>query len=483
MTNKPASAPFGLIGGLGRMAGADAHAKLLRRLAAGNAAQARNVLFEQTYRDPRTAQDLSTRKRYAHDMALRLKQRGAGSILLPCFISHTFMPELETETGLAMIDMMQALREHIHYGIRRPRVIGVLATDQVLRAQLFESYFATEGYTIRRPGVAIQAGCVMPAIYGSAGLQRKGPGDRSIELLRIACADLMQQGADIIIAGASEIAMLAGTLNGHGFPVVDSTQVYVDYALGRPAAAPAHPYTVGIVGGIGPAATVDFMGKIIRSTPARRDQDHVRLLVDHNPAIPDRTAHLTGAGADPTLALYAACKRLETAGASLIAMPCNTAHAYLPAIQPGLAIPVLDMLAETVTHIVASSPGCAKVGLLATSGTLASRVYHNAARHAPFELLTPEPAFQERVMAAIYGEHGVKAGHTTGACVEDLTAAMDHLAQRGASVLILGCTELPLLASQQRGYALGGRLVDIVDPTLIMAQRCVALARQARGLA
>jgi aspartate racemase len=261
------------------------------------------------------------------------------------------------------------------------------------------------------------------------------------------------------------------------------------------APPPADDFTIGIVGGIGPAATVDFMDKIIRHTDAKCDQDHLRLLVEHDPRIPDRTAHLLGQGADPAPALLAACKRLQAGGAALIAMPCNTAHAYLRQLRPALAIPVVDMPAETVAHIASAHPGCTRVGLLATSGTIATRIYHEAARHAPFELLTPEPAWQARVMAAIYGEHGVKAGHTSGACVDDLCAAIAHLAARGATVMILGCTELPMLLPQQRGFDAGAGIdrrtapadqggqagqagqVDLVDPTLIMARRCIALAR------
>ncbi|KQX01604.1 hypothetical protein ASC94_03035 [Massilia sp. Root418] len=244
--------------------------------------------------------------------------------------------------------------------------------------------------------------------------------------------------------------------------------------------APLAQFTIGIVGGIGPAATVDFMDKIIRHTDARCDQDHLRLLVEHNPAIPDRTAHLLGRGADPTAALADACLRLQAGGAALIAMPCNTAHAYLGRIRPGLAIPVLDMLAETVAHIASAHPACGKVGLLATSGTIATGIYHEAARHAPFELIAPEAHWQARVMSAIYGPHGVKAGHTAGACVDELHAAIAHLAARGATVMILGCTELPLLLGQQQGYDAGGIAVDLVDPTLVMARRCIALARAAQ---
>lgn len=247
------------------------------------------------------------------------------------------------------------------------------------------------------------------------------------------------------------------------------------------APAQAGEFIIGIVGGIGPAATVDFMSKIIRHSGAACDQEHLRMLVEHNPRIPDRTAHLLGRGADPTPTLSAACKRLEAGGAALIAMPCNTAHAYLPDVRPGLAIPVVDMLAETVAHIEAAHPGCSRVGLLATSGTIATGIYREAAREAPFELLTPEPAWQARVMAAIYGEQGVKAGHTSGPCVDDLHAAIVHLAARGATVMILGCTELPMLLGQQHGYDAAGIAVDLVDPTLVMARRCIALARASQA--
>lgn len=468
---------LGLIGGLGRMAGADVHVRLLRRLAESGETDRHNVLFEQAPRTPNTAQDLGKRKLYVHDMAERLRRRGATNLLLPCFISHTFLDELQPETPLPFISMMEALVAHCRTILPGPTVVGVLASETVRQTHLFERHLAPYGHAIRFPRAAIQSGCVVPAIYGETGLQQCGPGAAPIELLRIACTDLLDQGAEIILVGATEISMVAATLRGFGLPVVDTTEVYVEYALERYTQQPRDKvFTIGIVGGIGPAATVDFMDKLVRNTDARRDQDHLRLLVDHNPGIPDRTAHLTGNGADPTLALYAACKRLEAGGAALIAIPCNTAHAYLHSIQSGLSTPIVDMLKETIAHIAATNPGSTKVGLLATSGTVASKVYHGAADSARFELITPEPEFQMRVMEAIYGKHGVKAGHTTGQCVDDLAAAIAHLALRGAEVIILGCTELPLLLGQQKGYDANGIPVDLVDPTLILARRCIALA-------
>ncbi|WP_369798855.1 aspartate/glutamate racemase family protein [Cupriavidus sp. SK-4] len=235
-------------------------------------------------------------------------------------------------------------------------------------------------------------------------------------------------------------------------------------------------FKLGIVGGIGPAATVDFMAKIVRNTSAAKDQDHIRLLVEQNPQIPDRTAHLLHQADDPTLALYATCRRLEAGGASAIALPCNTAHAFVERIQPYLGVPIINMLQETVDDIVRRYGAGSTVGLLATSGTVASRVYHSVAQPL-LTVLTPEPDFQQRVMNAIYGPRGVKAGYTDGACRDDLLAAIDHLAARGAAVMILGCTELPLIVAQTDRHSAAGKTVAVVDPTNVLARRCIQIAQ------
>jgi aspartate racemase len=267
-------------------------------------------------------------------------------------------------------------------------------------------------------------------------------------------------------------------------PVLDSNQAYVDFALAQEEPQRGQPtgaFKIGIVGGIGPAATVDFMTKIVVNTDARRDQDHIKLVVDHNPQIPDRTAHLIGDGEDPTLAIYAACKRLEANQANLIAMPCNTAHAYVERIRRSVAIPIVNMLHETVRHIGRHHPGRHRVGLLATTGTVGSRVYHEAAAGAPFELLVPDQPHQTLVMRAIYGERGVKAGYVDGQCRDDLMRALAHLVDAAASVVILGCTELPLLLREEAAFSIGGREIALLDPTAILARRCVALARTGAG--
>ena len=209
-------------------------------------------------------------------------------------------------------------------------------------------------------------------------------------------------------------------------------------------------------------------------------KDHIKMVVEQNPQIPDRTANLLRHEADPTVALYATCKRLESEGANAIAIPCNTAHAYVERIQPHLSIPIVNMLTETIGHIVGKYGKGTKVGLLATSGTVESRVYHDAAA-GQLELITPSPDFQAMVMEAIYGPTGVKAGYTQGHCAASLRAAIEHLQNKGAQVQILGCTELPLVFSQTDSFPVGSASVALVDPTDVLAKRCVQLASSAQA--
>ena len=473
---------IGIIGGLGTLAGADVHGKLLRSVARGGGGH--RILYEQHPFDgddrhiaAATASQLHGRKLYIYDMVQRYEQAGADSVLLPCFISHTFLHQLRGELRLPIVSLMDALLATLRHSAPDGATLGVLTSDYVLGDGLFERHLGAAGYRLVYPQPAIQQRCVMPAVYADDGLRAGARSAHAAALLLEACHDLMAQGADLIVPGATEIAMIAGLLRMAGMPVVDSNQAYVDHALALRQPAPRRAFKIGIVGGVGPAATVDFMDKIILNTEARRDQDHIRLIVEHNPQIPDRTANLIGDGEDPTLALYAACKRLEANQANLIAIPCNTAHAYLGRIGGQLGIPIINMLHETVAHIARHHAGQRRVGLLATTGTLRSGVYHAAAADAPFQLLTPDAAAQALLMRAIYGERGVKAGYLDGQCREDLMQALAHLVDAGAGVVILGCTELPLLLRESAAFPLGGRSIVLLDPTAILARRCVELAQ------
>ncbi|MEO5932411.1 MAG: amino acid racemase [Duganella sp.] len=476
---KPSTAPrhLAVIGGLGRLAGVDLYDKLRDTVTASGAAGRYRLNLERLpYRrgDGAEAEPerIGGRKLYLYDAAARLERRRVDGVLLPCFISHTFLEELQAELQVPILNMMSALGRHLHGGERK---LGVLCTGYVRDSGLFERYVDAD--RLIYPSRRTYETCVAPAIYGADGVLAGSAGDAVLDRLQRACAELLEQGAEVIIPGVSEIAATARALRRRGLPVLDSHQIYVDYALAWRDGRKTPVFKLGVVGGIGPAATVDFMQKIVRNTPAARDQDHIRLIVDHNPQIPDRTANLIGQGADPTLALYSACKRLEANGAALIAMPCNTAHAYVDRLQPGLAIPIVNMLSETVGLINEHCAGHAKVGLLATTGTVRSGVYHEAARGGDFELIVPDAAHQALVMEAIYGELGVKAGHTDGPCKAMLMQAVRHLVEHGATVIVLGCTELPLLLPEQAALVVGGRAVVVLDPTAILARRCIALSR------
>ena len=181
-------------------------------------------------------------------------------------------------------------------------------------------------------------------------------------------------------------------------------------------------------------------------------------------------------GTDPTIAMFATCKKLEAAEADLIAIPCNTAHAFVDRMQAHLRIPVLNMLDETMAQVSGLYPG-QLVGLLATSGTVESRVYAEAARRAGVEMIVPDAEHQRLVMESIYGVAGVKAGFTDGQCREDLLKAIVHLAKRGAAVLVLGCTELPLIYPQTIEFDAEGTTVALLDPTMLLAAACVRHAQ------
>ena len=220
--------------------------------------------------------------------------------------------------------------------------------------------------------------------------------------------------------------------------------------------------TIGIVGGMGPLATADLFTKIIRFTEAAKDQDHIHVLIDSNPAVPDRTAAILHGGEDPTPTLLRSCKNLEAMGADLLVMACNTAHYFYDRLQPALHIPMLHMPRETAR--AAREQGYEKVALLATDGTVQSGVYGQAFHQAGVEMLLPDPAGQKAVMSLIYD--CVKAGlprFDTGPVVD----AIRRLQAAGAQAMVLGCTELPLAFQQ---FRLSG---NPLDPTQILARRAV----------
>ena len=229
-----------------------------------------------------------------------------------------------------------------------------------------------------------------------------------------------------------------------------------------------HAYkTIGILGGMGPEATADLFLKILRETKAGKDQDHIPVLIDSNTRIPDRTAAILRGGADPRPEMIASAKLLSAAGAGVYVMPCNTAHYFYDDLLPYVKGSFLHM--PRLTAAEAKKTGDRKIALLATSGTIDSRIYHAAFREiAPeIELLIPEGEDQKAVMDLIY--EGIKKG-VSDYSYDRVNGTVDRLRKKGAERFILGCTELPI------AYASGKLEIDPIDPTLVLARAAVLAA-------
>ena len=207
--------------------------------------------------------------------------------------------------------------------------------------------------------------------------------------------------------------------------------------------------TVGIVGGVGPEASNKFCEILIKRTHAKNDQENLPFLHFCNPQIPDRTDYLLGNGEDPTPEMIKTSKKLEKAGADFLVIPCNTAHSFLPKIQEGVSIPIVDMTKILVKGVLSDYPPIEKIGILATTGSIRTRIYQDYFESVGIETLTPTEEEQENlVMEAIYGNKGIKAGKKL-IPRKKLREAAKKLISRGAEAIVLGCTEIPLVLKQK----------------------------------
>ncbi|HDP37193.1 MAG TPA: amino acid racemase [Candidatus Atribacteria bacterium] len=225
---------------------------------------------------------------------------------------------------------------------------------------------------------------------------------------------------------------------------------------------------IGILGGMGPEATIDLFYKIIKSTPAEKDQEHLRIIIDNNPKIPDRTAAILGKGEDPLPDLQETARNLEKAGADLIIIPCNTAHYFLTSIQESVKIPILNMIEETAKETQRKTPQIKKVGLLASIGLYKTEIYHQHFKKFNIEIISPEEKDKEEVMKVIYA---VKAGDLSNKAKDNILKIVQKLIDKRAEAIITGCTEISLLLKE------GDVSVPVIDPTQILAKIAIQKAR------
>lgn len=215
---------------------------------------------------------------------------------------------------------------------------------------------------------------------------------------------------------------------------------------------------LGVLGGMGPAATVDFLAKLQAYTPAERDQDHIRVLVDINPQVPDRNDPISKPG--PVLAEMAGA--LQGAGAEVLAIACNTAHAYADIITRSSGLPLIDMIGAA--SAAARDTGAMRAGVLGTRQAL--KLYREYLAAQGMGLVTLSPERQEDFMTLLYR---IKAGETGEAARAEMAAFAEDLRKGGAEAIIAGCTEVPLVMN-----ARSSRL-PFIDAGDELARRCVAV--------
>jgi len=203
---------------------------------------------------------------------------------------------------------------------------------------------------------------------------------------------------------------------------------------------------VGIIGGMGPLSTVEFLKRIVEKTPAEKDQDHIRIIVDFNSKVPDRTAHILGKGESPLPYLLDSVDRLTKAGVDVIFISCNTAHYYIEDMRRRSSVPIVDLVEEGLK--ILKKRGINKILLLATEGTIRSGIYRTRGEKVGIEIVDPDDHMLNTTMRVIYS---VKSGK-----IDDAKKHWKELSKslKEKQEILLGCTELPVVAD---------RGIDVLD--------------------
>lgn len=225
--------------------------------------------------------------------------------------------------------------------------------------------------------------------------------------------------------------------------------------------------TIGIIGGMGPLATVKLFEKIVLNTSASSDQDHPPILIDNNTRIPDRNKFVLGTGKDPRPELIKSAKRLEEMGADFLIMPCNNAHCFYEDIVKEINIPLLSMIEVAVEKIKTEYKN-EKVGILGTDGTIMGKVYQRVLERENIDYLVPSIEGQREVMKLIYN---IKMGIYEND-LEDLYREFINMQNNGVQVFIIGCTELSVAVDM---YEFKEK-IEYVDALDLLAKKAIVEA-------
>ena len=224
--------------------------------------------------------------------------------------------------------------------------------------------------------------------------------------------------------------------------------------------------TVGIIGGMGPEATVELMRRVIELTPANDDSDHIRMLVDNNPKVPSRMkALIDGTGKSPAPVLIAMAQGLEKSGADFLVMPCNTAHHYYTEIAQSVSIPFINMLELTVKKVSHNFLTLEKISLLATSPVHDLKLYENFFAKIGIQVIYPIASDQENLMLII------KSVKNKSLDEKDIMSFKGIVKSMNADHLLIACTELSLLSKMI------GSKIEVIDALDLLAQEVVVQAK------
>jgi aspartate racemase len=229
-----------------------------------------------------------------------------------------------------------------------------------------------------------------------------------------------------------------------------------------------HEKTIGILGGMGPYATADLFTKILEQTPAKKDWEHLRIIIDNNPKIPSRTRAILYDEESPVSMMIETARNLQKAGADFLVIPCNSAHVFLPDVLPHVEIPILNMIEQTVDCIARESREITAVGLLAAKIVVDARLYQARLEAESIKTITPTEDQQPTVREVI---EDVKLNRNSEAVKSKLAGLIGALGAQGAQAIIAGCTEISIVA---KDLAVD---IPIFDSNEILAKAAVTMAR------
>jgi aspartate racemase len=227
---------------------------------------------------------------------------------------------------------------------------------------------------------------------------------------------------------------------------------------------------LGILSGMGPDVTAAFVNRIINFTPANCEQEHIPLLIYHNPQIPDRTSAILNHTESPVPEMKRCLSALVDAGMEILAIPCNTAHYYYNELQNAVQVPIIHLIKTVVSECITINKNLKTVGLLATSGTVATGLYQNEFKQNNVEVILPSKHNQNEIMRLIYD---IKARKSLHPITNQFIKIAKKLADDSAEIILIGCTDISSVLSQN------DISIPLTDSLDVLAEESVKQATEA----